>query len=140
MIAGRIRSATLALVSTVFTNEAAVTARVGALDRENSLLRVRNANLETQLAYTRLALSNMQARYNRMETKVDESSKTAGMPVAPIRPSVQTVRVRKNDTLRRIAERVYGNQERWRDIYEANRNVLGRPEDVQVGQVLVLPE
>jgi nucleoid-associated protein YgaU len=59
---------------------------------------------------------------------------------AGIQPSFPTVRVERNDTLRKIAMRVYGNQDRWKDLYEANRNVLKRPEDVRSGQVLVIPE
>jgi tetratricopeptide (TPR) repeat protein len=140
MIAGRIRAATLALVGTVFTNETAVVKRVGVLDRENSELKIRNANLETQLTRSRMVVSNLQARQVRAVKVVETTLSAKGPPIADIHAAVRTVRVQKNDTLRHIAARVYGNQGRWKDIYEANRSVLRMPEDVRVGQVLILPE
>lgn len=140
MITGRIRGATMALVGTVFTNETAVVKRVAVLDRENAELKIRNANLETQLARSRMVISNLQARQMHAVKVTEETLAAKGAPIAAIHPAVRTVRVQKNDTLRHIAARVYGNQGRWKDIYEANRNVLRMPEDVRVGQVLMVPE
>lgn len=140
MISGRIHAATLALVGTVFTNETAVVKRVAALDRENAGLRIRNANLETQLTRLRMVASNLQARQVQAVAMTQETLKTKGPPIASIRPPIRTVRVQKSDTLRRIAARVYGDQGRWQDIYEANRNLIRMPEDVRAGQVLVVPE
>lgn len=43
------------------------------------------------------------------------------------------------DTLSRIASKVYGNRERWREIYEANRDQLPSPQSIKVGQKLKIP-
>ncbi|MDE7044107.1 MAG: LysM peptidoglycan-binding domain-containing protein [Acetatifactor sp.] len=43
------------------------------------------------------------------------------------------------DNLWRIAGKVYGKNERWREIYEANRNLLSNPERIYAKQVLVIP-
>ncbi|MBW4573406.1 MAG: LysM peptidoglycan-binding domain-containing protein [Tolypothrix carrinoi HA7290-LM1] len=52
----------------------------------------------------------------------------------------QTYTVQSGDTLFLIAQKVYGDGNRWREIYEANRNVIGgNPEQIQVGMVLVIP-
>ena len=47
--------------------------------------------------------------------------------------------VRSSDTLSSIARRELGDPNRWDDIFEANRDVLGSPDDIYVGQRLKLP-
>lgn len=52
-----------------------------------------------------------------------------------------TYTVKKNDSLSKIAFAVYGKTDRWRDIYAANRKVIGaNPELTKPGQKLVLPK
>lgn len=54
--------------------------------------------------------------------------------------SAQTYTVQAGDTLSKIAGKVYGDGNRWRQIYDANRNVIaGSPEQIQVGMVLTIP-
>lgn len=49
--------------------------------------------------------------------------------------------VQQNDTLSRIAAKMYENPRAWRRIYEANRDVLGDdPGVLTVGQELIIPE
>lgn len=140
MIEARIRSASSAMVGMVFTNEAAVGQRLAALEDEAAQLKVKNANLETRLAHARMTIQALQARQARAAERIERSLNEGGMATTGIRPMMRTVKVQKGDTLRRIASRVYGDQDRWRDIYDANRNLLHKPEDVRVNQVLVLPE
>ena len=45
----------------------------------------------------------------------------------------------KGDTLWGIAQRFYGNGERWRAIYYANRHIIVRPNLIYAGQRLVIP-
>ena len=52
-------------------------------------------------------------------------------------PDAQTYTVRRGDTLWSIAEQVYGEGQRWRDIVEANPEL--HPEQLHVGQELTLP-
>ncbi len=47
--------------------------------------------------------------------------------------------VRRGDTLSKIAERELGNANRWREIFELNRDVIEDPDEIFPGQVLVLP-
>ena len=47
--------------------------------------------------------------------------------------------VTQGDTLFKIASKVYGDNARWREIYDANRNVMRRENDLQPGQELVIP-
>ncbi|HOI56832.1 MAG TPA: LysM domain-containing protein, partial [Phycisphaerae bacterium] len=51
----------------------------------------------------------------------------------------RTYTVQKGDTLFSLARRFYGNQARWKDIYNANRDTIRDPNTLKVGQVLKLP-
>ncbi|BAM04307.1 LysM peptidoglycan-binding domain-containing protein [Phycisphaera mikurensis] len=47
--------------------------------------------------------------------------------------------VQPGDSLSRIASRVLGDPNRWNELYEANRDTLGSPDSVVVGQELRVP-
>lgn len=48
--------------------------------------------------------------------------------------------VKKGDSLSKIAKAIYGDMHRWKDIYEANRQVIGdNPDLIQPGQNLRIP-
>ncbi len=76
------------------------------------------------------------------------------LPPPPVRPARLTARAREvsppaedvrrhtvvaEETLYTIAERYYGAGERFVDVYQANRDVLKRPDRLEVGTVLVIP-
>jgi nucleoid-associated protein YgaU len=43
------------------------------------------------------------------------------------------------DTLRRIAQRFYGDESQWPRIFEANRDQISDPDQISVGWVLRIP-
>jgi nucleoid-associated protein YgaU len=45
----------------------------------------------------------------------------------------------KGDTLYSLARKYYGEQRRWRDIFDANRAQLSDPNKIKVGQRLAIP-
>lgn len=47
--------------------------------------------------------------------------------------------VAKGDTLYKLARAYYGNQARWKDVYEANSSEISDPNMIRVGQRLVIP-
>lgn len=47
--------------------------------------------------------------------------------------------VQPGDTLPRIAEKVYGDEQKWPLIFNANRNQLSRPDALREGMKLVVP-
>jgi len=49
-------------------------------------------------------------------------------------------RVQKGDTLLSLANRYYGDYNRWRDIYMINQDRLGRGGALRPGQMLVMPK
>jgi hypothetical protein len=58
---------------------------------------------------------------------------------APRRGTSRTYKVTQGDTLFNIANKLYGDPARWREIYQANRNVMRRENDLQPGLELVIP-
>ena len=47
--------------------------------------------------------------------------------------------VKRGESLWEIAEAVYGNPLRWKDLYQANRGIIKRPSLIHPGQTLTLP-
>jgi len=50
-----------------------------------------------------------------------------------------TYTVKKGDSLWSISKQQLGSGARWREIYEANRDVIKNPNRIYVGQVLQIP-
>jgi nucleoid-associated protein YgaU len=46
----------------------------------------------------------------------------------------------KGDSLSKIAKREYGDASKWRQIYQANRDVIDNPDLIEPGQDLIIPE
>ena len=57
----------------------------------------------------------------------------------PARPAAKTYTVKTGDNLSRIAEVTLGSRDRWKELYEANRDRLDTPDTVKVGQELRIP-
>jgi len=65
-------------------------------------------------------------------------------PGAPATPSTRTAgarrhTVRPGDTLYKLAQQYYGNRAKWRDIYQANRDVMKSETDLKAGIELKIP-
>ncbi len=66
-------------------------------------------------------------------------------PVAPKpeeieAPSSSFYTVKSGDNLSKIAKEVYGNANKYNDIFEANKPMLKHPDKIFVGQVLRIPQ
>jgi nucleoid-associated protein YgaU len=48
--------------------------------------------------------------------------------------------VQKGDTLQKISEKIFGTTQKWKKIYEANKNILKSPDRIRAGQKLVIPK
>jgi len=58
-----------------------------------------------------------------------------------ISPDVpKTYIVKAGDTLSSISHKVYGTRNRWKEIYNANRDRLASPESLKPGQTLIMPK
>ncbi|MEO7064838.1 MAG: LysM peptidoglycan-binding domain-containing protein [Dokdonella sp.] len=66
------------------------------------------------------------------------SSVQSSAPVVDA-PAARTYTVVAGDSLSKIAKHVYGDANRWHDIFNANRDLLDNPDRIQPGQILKLP-
>jgi len=82
-----------------------------------------------------------------LESKPDFSNvKSGGSSTAPaaVEPtgtsgSHATYVVVKGDSLSKIAAREYGDANKWRAIYEANKDLISDPDLIHPGQELTIP-
>jgi nucleoid-associated protein YgaU len=65
------------------------------------------------------------------------SSSTAPSSRADV--EVRSYTVVSGDSLSKIAKREYGDAQKWRQIYEANRDQIKDPDLIHPGQVLTIP-
>ncbi|MCB1139007.1 MAG: LysM peptidoglycan-binding domain-containing protein [Leptospiraceae bacterium] len=78
---------------------------------------------------------------NTGDAPAEESSSGAGDNARDVNSSLQrgTYFVQDGDTLFEISKRLYGKPDRWKDIYERNRDRLKSPDDIFPGDELTLP-
>ena len=57
---------------------------------------------------------------------------------APAAPRTHTVVA--GDNLSKIAKKFYGDANKWKRIFEANRDILKNPDLIHPGQVLKIPD
>lgn len=69
-----------------------------------------------------------------------ESGMSSTAPLAePTPPVEQTYTVVSGDSLSKIAKHFYGEANKWRRIFEANRDIIKDPDLIHPGQVLKIP-
>jgi len=81
------------------------------------------------------------------EAKPDFSNvKSGGSSTAPAAPQPtattgagRTYVVVRGDSLSKIAQREYGDANKWRTIYEANKDIIKDPDLIYPGQQLKIP-
>ncbi|MAG92795.1 MAG: hypothetical protein CMJ48_03475 [Planctomycetaceae bacterium] len=69
----------------------------------------------------------------------DANVRDESLPIRAISPGSRTYRVRRGDSLERLAIRFYGKRGAARKIFEANRDRLTSPDAIREGMSLVLP-
>ncbi len=57
----------------------------------------------------------------------------------PAAPKEEYYVIKKGDTLSHIAQRYYGKASRWKDLFEANREVILDPDKIFPGQKIRVP-
>lgn len=78
----------------------------------------------------------------RPKTLARVEEELAALPVwkfVPPTDLIETVTVRRGDTLSALALKFYGNANKYPIIYEANRDVLDDPDDLFDGQLIRIP-
>lgn len=72
-------------------------------------------------------------------SNVESGATSDARVVEPATPAAATYTVARGDSLSKIAKKTLGNANRWREIFEANRDQIDNPDLIQPGQVLKLP-
>ena len=73
------------------------------------------------------------------EKKADFSDVTARVDSTEEIVGEQSYTIEKGDTLSKIAKTHYGSANAWKQIFEANRDVIDDPDRIFPGQVIKLP-
>jgi nucleoid-associated protein YgaU len=74
-------------------------------------------------------IANLRSQVQALENQIAELKK----------PKYDIYVVKDGDTLSKIAHEVYGKSNRWKDVYEANRDVIKNPEFIYPGWKLKIP-
>ena len=72
-------------------------------------------------------------------TRADFSDVTGGSSSTAPSGNARTITVKAGDSLSKIAKRELGDAERWREIYDANKEQIKDPDLIHPGQVFTLP-
>ena len=88
--------------------------------------RSRNATAETVLAMTQTN------RSSRGSTRGDRSRTSAGS-------DWRWYQIKSNDRYTKIAKEQLGDEKRWREIFELNRDVFSNPDFIKPGVRIKLP-
>jgi nucleoid-associated protein YgaU len=72
-------------------------------------------------------------------SKQERSPEGRGGPEPARCSKVIQYKVQPGDTLRKIAHRYYHNEDRWVEIFEANKDKIHNPTLIYPGQVLIIP-
>lgn len=92
-----------------------------------------------QLELLKSELEKSRAQMEAVKARTEAKPAVKPVQAKPQPPARRTYVVRDGDTLESIAASVYGDPERWPQIYRANTGAVGRGGEVKPGQVLVLP-
>ena len=74
------------------------------------------------------------------EPKADFSDVEGGSSSTAPAPSGRSYTVVKGDSLSKIAKQFYGDAQKWRKIYEANRDEIKNPDLIYPGQTFTIPD
>ena len=90
---------------------------------------------------SRVVLSAARERRQQVEPSQqrDRSRPSGRRPAADDRTPLRPYVIRSGDTLSGIAGRELGDVNRYADIYNANRELLSNPNDIRIGQEILIP-
>jgi nucleoid-associated protein YgaU len=89
-------------------------------------------------AYLRIAFATSLEVF-MLDNEPDFSDVEGGSSSTAPKPAGATYTVVKGDSLSKIAKRLYGDAQQWKQIYEANKDTIKNPDQIYPGQVLKIP-
>jgi nucleoid-associated protein YgaU len=73
------------------------------------------------------------------EERPDFSDVEGGSSSTAPSPEEQTYTIESGDSLSKIAKHFYGDASKWRQIFEANRDIIKDPDMIHPGQTIKIP-
>ena len=101
--------------------------------------RVRNLNTPAQASPSGVDPSGVGVSTGNGSMGSGRSAATQGENSATDARAGRRYKVQDGDSLSHISKRFYGTKHRWKEIYEANRDVLDSPDWVKPGMTLFIP-
>jgi nucleoid-associated protein YgaU len=133
LIQAWIQQAKVSLAGEVGPSDSQISEELVRLTRENNLLR---KQLDAAGGAGAAAVPN--GKTILTEPLSARPAPVAAQPVTAPKPE-RTYQVRTGDTLSRISGMFYGDVNKWRIIYEANRAAMKSETDIKVGQTIIIP-
>ena len=79
------------------------------------------------------------ADFSNVESGGSSTAPDAPTPPAASPPTEMAYTVAPGDSLSLIAKKVYGDANKWRQIFEANTDQIKNPDLIHPGQILKIP-
>ena len=107
---------------------------------ENGKLLIR-ATVPSDAAKNRVwdKIKQVDPGYSDLTADITSQGQTDAQESARSRSAEQTYTVKPGDTLSKISKQLYGDAGQYQRIFEANRDKLSDPDEIQAGQVLKIP-
>jgi nucleoid-associated protein YgaU len=117
---------------------------IATLKKENDALHSQLANAVGQAQTGGIHLGTLPASPSdniAVAPVAANGPENSATPKSPAKPAAaRSYTVQSGDTLSNISSQMYGTKTRWKDILEANSDVLKSPKDLKPGQVLKIPQ
>jgi len=96
----------------------------------------KESELRAKIEEKQRSISALKGRTAQLDSRIRDLENQ----IAELKKPKYTIYVVKDgDTLTKIADEVYGQSKRWKDIYEANRDVIKNPDFIYIGWKLKIP-
>ncbi len=110
------------------------------LKNENLKLQEKLVLVQADLVEARKRPSAKDAAKAARDSKGFSTNPATATAERAIGPETRTYTVQKGDTLASIARKYYKNPNRYKDIADANQNLLNGTVNLKIGQVLIIPK
>jgi len=115
--------------------------KISELEEQTKMMEKKITETEEMKRKTEEEATKMKSELERLKAELDKIKKppTGVLPKPPVTPTGPRIHtVVEGETLQSIAVKYYGDEKRWMDIYNANKDKIERGV-VRPGQILVIP-
>ena len=113
--------------------------KIAQLEQEKKALAKSLEERETEYAASKKQVETL-TWANEVLVKELDAAYAKGKPGSLPKNARGIYRLRKGESLSRVAKAFYGDSERWKDLVEANKDKIPDPDKVEAGTVIVIPE